>query len=160
MFTFKINEIPQGRSTEKISFSNKDLDGYVPDIKSAEAEIRFDRKLDRIKVDFTVNVVFDFECDRSLDHFDYPLSVSYTVVFDPSLEEDEDQENSALRRIELSSNKLSIQKEVRDSLLLEIPIKKLHPRYYDEDGNVIPFEETFSSGDEIDDRWEALKKLK
>jgi uncharacterized metal-binding protein YceD (DUF177 family) len=160
MFTFKINEIPQGRSTESVSFSNKELDFDDPVIKSGIADVVFERKLDRIKVDFIAKVMLDLECDRSLDHFDFPLEVSYTVVFDASVEEDEDQTDAALRHLDLATNKINIQKEVRDSLLLEIPIKKLHPRFYDEDGIEIPFTETFSSGEEIDDRWEALKKLK
>jgi uncharacterized protein len=57
---------------------------------------------------------------------------------------------------------MSITDELRDSILLEIPIKKLHPRFYDEHGEPLPFTKQFGTSDvpEEDPRWDALKNLK
>jgi uncharacterized metal-binding protein YceD (DUF177 family) len=54
---------------------------------------------------------------------------------------------------------------VLDTLLVHLPVKKLHPRFLDEDGNPKEFvAESFGEADEeedaIDPRWEALKDLK
>ncbi len=53
-----------------------------------------------------------------------------------------------------------------DSILLNLPVKKLHPRFLDDDGNPKEFvnqkfgEHTEEDETSIDPRWEALKELK
>jgi len=65
-----------------------------------------------------------------------------------------------------SSKQIDLEQDVRDTILLNLPTKKLHPRYLDEDGNPkevlneqfgdIPDEDE----ETIDPRWEKLKDLK
>ena len=80
------------------------------------------------------------QCDRSLDYFLKPVDADYEIVFKVDVKEETEDENGAVRRFNFSSNTLSIEEEVRDTILLQIPIKKLHPRFLDEEGNPKKFE--------------------
>ncbi len=61
---------------------------------------------------------------------------------------------------------IDLAQDVRDTILLNLPTKKLHPRFLDEDGNPaeaisVKFGEAPAGNDDlIDPRWAALKELK
>lgn len=164
---FNIVEIPEGESWRTLTLDDEDLDLDPYTFKGGEIDIDFYRALHFIRVNFSVHSDVEIQCDRSLDFFVKPVEASYEVVFKVDVEEETEDEDGAVRRFNFSSNTLSIEEEVRDTILLQIPIKKLHPRFLDEEGNPKDFEEqTFgSSGEQPDDepvdpRWEELKKLK
>lgn len=132
-------------------------------LQNGSVQVDVDRSNDRIHLKFMADATVILKCDRSLEHFPYDLEAQYEVMFDPNFEEEEDFETHALRPLALSSNKISIEKEVRDSIMLEIPLKKIHPKFLNEDGSVSAFERVFASNtetEEIDPRWESLKNLK
>jgi uncharacterized metal-binding protein YceD (DUF177 family) len=114
-------------------------------------------------VDSDVEIV----CDRSLEPYIQPIESDYEVVFKVDVQEEKEDENGAVRRFNFSSNTLSIEDEVRDTIFLNVPIKKLHPKFLDEEGRPKEFE-TKSFGDTkedtdaevVDPRWEKLKELK
>jgi uncharacterized metal-binding protein YceD (DUF177 family) len=101
----------------------------------------------------------------------FPVAENYEVVFKVDVREETEDEKSAVRRFDFDSNMISIREEVRDTILLSLPRKKLHPRFLDEDGNPTDFEtKSFgpdkSGSDEQEDdeladpRWKKLKQLK
>lgn len=157
---FKINEIKQGRSAESIVASASEVNLEEEGLVKCGIELVWDRKQDRIKLDMDISALFEFVCDRSLESYDSTINTKYSILFDNSIDNEEDEQSMALRRLELAKNKLSIAKEVRDSLLLEIPIKKLHPKFITDAGEPTPFEKVFFQESEVDDRWEVLKSLK
>lgn len=163
---FHIVEIPEGQSQRTLQLDDEDLDLSPYAFKGGEIEIDFYRALHFIRVNLTVHSDVEIQCDRSLDYFLKPVSADYEIVFKVDVKEETEDENGAVRRFNFSSNTLSIEEEVRDTILLQIPIKKLHPRFLDEEGNPKKFEaKTFGSEaeadeDHIDPRWEDLKKLK
>ncbi len=166
--TFKIQEIPDGKSERRISLDPDDLDFKDLKLKQAILDVRFEKTRYFINVDFNVEADLVLTCDRSLDEFDYLVQGSYEVLFKPEVEEVSIGENSRVKQFDVRDLVLSIDQEVRDTIYLELPVKKLHPRYLDEEG--VPLEyETRSFGDSaaeeeeegpVDPRWEALKKLK
>lgn len=164
---FNIVEIPEGESQRALDLHPDDLDLSPYTFKGGTIDITFYRALHFIRVTFNVHSDVELQCDRSLDFFDQPVEATYEIVFKVDVEEETEDEEGAVRRFNFSSNTLSIEEEVRDTVLLQIPIKKLHPKFLDEEGNPKEFEsKSFGSEgrsdqqDAIDPRWEELKKLK
>ena len=157
---FKINEIKQGRSTDSVVASASEIDLEAEGLINCGLELVWDRKQDRIKLDMDISAKFEFICDRSLESYESTIITKYSILFDNSIDNEEDEQSMALRRLDVAKNKLYIAKEVRDSLLLEIPIKKLHPKFITEDGEPTIFEKVYFMESDIDDRWEVLKSLK
>ncbi len=163
---FDLQEIPDGKSERSVSLSEGDLE--LDDevfLKKGEVHINFLRTNHFIEVDFTVDVDTELTCDRSLKPFLKHLNGSYHVLFEPDDIEDTETEKGAVRQIPADDLVLDIEKDVRDTIMLEIPVRKIHPDYYDSEGNPEDFE-TQRFGPEpdeeekIDPRWSELKKLK
>lgn len=164
--TFNLQEIPDGKSERTISLSEGDLelDDEVT-LKEGTVQINFLKTNHFIEVDFTVDVNTQVICDRSLKPFQKKLTGSYHIHFEPDSVEDTETEKGAVRQIPADDLTVDIEKEVRDTIMLEIPVRKLHPDFIDSEGNPEDFE-TKKFGPEpdeeekIDPRWEKLKKLK
>ncbi len=164
---FHIVEIPEGQSRRVLTLDEEDLDLSPYTFKGGEIGIDFYRTLHFIRVNYDIHAGIEIQCDRSLEYFEKPVEADYEVVFKVDVQEETEDENGAVRRFNFSTNTLSIEDEVRDTLMLQIPIKKLHPKFLDEEGNPKEFEsKTFGNtgdegeGEKIDPRWEKLKKLK
>ena len=164
--TFKIQEIPEGKSSREITLSHDDLTFENHELNKAVVSIQFEKTTHFINVDFKVEAGLIVVCDRSLESFEKQVTGRYEVLFKPEVVEPAEGETSKVKQFNKRDLTLSIDNEVRDTILLELPVKILHPRFLGEDGNPLEFE-TRSFGDispddeEIaDPRWEALKKLK
>jgi uncharacterized metal-binding protein YceD (DUF177 family) len=164
---FNIVEIPEGESRRTVDLIGEDLDLSPYKFQGGRVELLFYKTLHFIRVNFHVDSDVELECDRSLESYIQPIESDYEVVFKVDVKEEKEDENGAVRRFNFNTNTLSIEDEVRDTIFLNIPIKKLHPKYLDEEGNPKEFE-TKSFGntqpeedEEIaDPRWEKLKELK
>lgn len=162
MITFKISDIAMGKSEREINFSSEDVAIEEVPFEEGYLELDFERLHDSIKVIFFVGGIARLTCDRSLEVFDYPISRSYTVLFRVDQVVDVEDEFTAARKLDLNKNKLDLTEMVRETILLEVPIKKLHPRFLDEDGNPTQFEIDYGGDEQLggeDSRWDALKKI-
>lgn len=162
---FNIVEIPEGESRRTVGLTGEDLDMSPYDFKGAEIDLHFYRTIHFIRVNFRVDAEVELTCDRSLESYIQPVASDYEVLFKVDVQEETENEEGAVRRFNFSSNTLSIEEEVRDTIMLNIPIKKLHPKFLDEEGNPREFEtrkygEVEEETEQIDPRWEKLKKLK
>lgn len=170
MFEFRIVEIPEEHSTrvETLEAGSLDLDPY--EFEGGVLSLEFYRTLHFIKVTFEIETEVELVCDRSLDSYMYPVNEEYEVLFKVDVREETEDENSAVRRFDFDSNTISIREEVRDTILLSLPTKKLHPRFLDEEGKPTEFQtksfgpdssEQAEQDDELaDPRWRKLKQLK
>ncbi|MDR8390212.1 DUF177 domain-containing protein [Aliifodinibius sp. S!AR15-10] len=164
---FKIVEIPEGSSERMLELDPEDLElGDYPFLGGV-IDLSFYRTIHFIRVNFHIDSDIELVCDRSLEPFEYPVEADYEVLFKVDVKEETENEEGAVRRFNFSSNTLDIEDEVRDTVMLNIPIKKLHPKFLDEDGNPKQFEvKSFGDvndeedSDLADPRWEKLKKLK
>lgn len=164
---FKIVEIPDGASERSLGLAEEDLDLDEYGFEGGQIDLSFFKTPQFIRVNFTIDVDVELICDRSLDPFTHSIEDDYEVVFKVEVEEEREDEEGAVRRFDFSSNMFSIKDEVRDTILLNIPIKKLHPKFIDEEGKTKDYEtkkfgdvDTYSNEESIDPRWEKLKKLK
>jgi len=164
MLSFKINEIPEGKSEETILFTDNDLDLSPFSFKEGVVIVRFEKYTGQIRVRFTVSSKVLLICDRSLENFYYPVQADYSVLFDTSAKDISEDDKTTVKPLNIPANKISIGTEVRDTLLLHIPIRKIHPRFILENGEETDFEFTSESDAEentlSDPRWEKLKALK
>jgi len=136
---------------------------------SLKAEVTLDKRETFIDAGFLITGSIKLICDRSLDPFDYPVKIEKKLVFKYG---DADQELSdEIIMVHRDSDSLELGQYVFEFITLEVPIKKLHPRFQDEEdeddaaeGKIIYTSKTSSDdrndGEDIDPRWEILKKLK
>jgi len=133
------------------------------------ADVTLDKRETFIEATFKIKGQAKLICDRSLDPFDYPIDFTNRIMFKYG---DTNQELSdEIVMVERDSDTLELGQYIYEFIVLRVPMKKLHPRYQDEadndnsEGKII-----YSSGDgsvdpdtgedDIDPRWEKLKKLK
>ena len=99
-------------------------------------------------------------CDRSLDEFDHPIKIEKEHVFKYGDHEEEFSEDISL--IPFESSSINVGQLIYEYIGLEVPFRKLHPRFRNPDGTEKDFE--FGSDEnekkEIDPRWEGLKKIR
>lgn len=166
MLTFKIFEIPEGQSERTLELDSEELNLGETPLKSGEIHIEFYRTLHFIRTQFHIDATVELTCDRSLDTFDYEIDQDYEVLFKAEKIDESADENGAVRNFDHASKQINLEQDVRDTILLNLPTKKLHPRFLDEEGNPKEtFNEKFgdvSDEDEetTDPRWDALKDLK
>jgi len=146
---------------------SKFFDQYGKDLVSEgsfTASVELNKHETFIEAEFDIKGSAKLICDRSLEPFDYPVSAKHKIVFKFG---DEDKEvTDEIMIINRDTASLNVGQYIYEFISLAIPMKKLHPRFRDEDdeseGRII-----YSSGDDtteeqhdIDPRWEQLKKLK
>ncbi|MEX0944816.1 MAG: DUF177 domain-containing protein [Balneolaceae bacterium] len=164
--TFHLQEIPEGQSKRTVDLTKEDLI-LENEVRFLEAKVDVNFYKTNHFVDVTFNLVAKAEliCDRSLRAFEEDIEGSYHVHFDPNPVDDSETDKGAIRQIQALDFKVDISKEVIDTIMLKVPIRKIHPDFLDEDGNPVEYEtqkfsDNANKGDDIDPRWSALKKLK
>lgn len=167
LLRFDIQKIPEGESS-KIAELPEEYFTLDDDVRLLEAEVQisFFRTDHFVKVSFNLLSIVELICDRSLDPFEKNVKGSFDILFQPDEVQESETEQSAVKQIPPIDLVLDIEDEVRDTIMLNIPIKKIHPRYFDESGNPEEFgtarfgAPAEKDEDPIDPRWEKLKKLK
>lgn len=164
--TFRLQAIPDGESNKTVALGGAELE--IDDdvsLEKADVAINFYKTDHFVQVKFRVKADLNMICDRTLEPFVYSTEGSYYILFEPNPVEESETEDGAVRQIPADDLVLRLDKEVRDTILLNLPIRKIHPDLLDSDGKPEKFE-TKSFGPEpdeeemIDPRWEELKKLK
>jgi len=125
------------------------------------ARVSLDKRETFIEADFTIEGNAYLVCDRSLDEFDYPVSITKKIVF--KYGEVPQEVSDEIIIITADQDKLDLGQLMYELISLEIPMKKLHPRFSDDenkDGLVYTSTTDEGSEEKIDPRWEKLKKLK
>jgi uncharacterized protein len=132
-------------------------------------DVELDKRETFIEARFKIKGKAKLICDRSLDPFEQPVEVTKKVVFKyGDTDEELSDEIIIIRR---DTDSLELGQYIYEFISLQIPIKKLHPRYQDEpdmedqsEGKIIYTSGNASDedndGEDIDPRWEKLKKLK
>ncbi len=126
-----------------------------------------------LQFEFKITGSVNVTCDRSLDEFDYPIDLDELLLVRYGPVEAELDDN--VLQILPGTQAINIAQHLFDYVGLAIPIKKLHPRFYevDEDPdaeNILIYSSAGlnkeTEGEDPDDdaagdpRWDALKKLK
>lgn len=121
-----------------------------------------------IHVQLQITGSIELTCDRSLELYDHVLAVNEKLIFKYSDHNEDMGDNLFL--LDRKKPKLNLSQDIFDFIALEVPMKKLHPRFLAE-GNIetdafIYTTERVDAGsvndkeEETDPRWAVLKKLK
>lgn len=163
MISFRLNELPAGVSEETLSVDASDLDLEDTEITRVNIVLRFNKQEENIRIGCRISAHARLTCDRSLEVYEDKLESRYEVVYQSKVTEEREDLSAILKVLEPSKNVMDITREIRDSVLLSIPVKKLHPRFYS-DGAITDFFVRYGSDDENkqdnDPRWDALKRIK
>ena len=136
---------------------------------SLQVEIDLEKTPLLIRTSFRINGKVELICDRTLDPFDYPIESENLLLFKYSEEEGEITEE--IIGIKRETIKINMAHYIYEFISLEVPIKKLHPRFKEEENQndksdtlliystEKTLEEDTPSEDLIDPRWLALKSL-
>ena len=119
-----------------------------------------------IQMAFSIMGNVELVCDRSLDLFDHPLDTQRVMIYKFGEEEKELSEDVYV--IFKDTQTLNIASILFEFIGLEIPMKKLHPRFEVDPASDEELEMIYSSAEvtekeqdeeQIDPRWAALKNL-
>lgn len=117
-----------------------------------------------ITADFEIHGAAVLACDRTLESFEFPIDLRKQLIF--KFGEEDEEVTDEILIIRRDTVQLELGQYIYEFISLEVPMKKLHPRFAAEeepgDGKII-----YSSGSVTDDqektpdpRWDILKKLK
>jgi uncharacterized metal-binding protein YceD (DUF177 family) len=130
-----------------------------------EATVVLDKQETFIDGSFTFKGTARLLCDRSLEPFDYPLESKHRLMFKFGTEEAEVSDEIVI--IPHDKQSLNLGQYLYEYIGLALPMKRLHPKFQDSEeddseGGIIysSSTENENAGEEIDPRWEKLKKLK
>lgn len=135
----------------------------------AKAYVEFNKSETLINMNIKVKGSVELICDRTLEKFDFPIDTDNKILF--KFGDKNEEVSDEILVIDRNTQRLNIAQHIYDFISLSIPMKKIHPRFQNEDEN--PEEEAtliYSSQEieedlkntieEIDPRWNALKNLK
>ena len=126
-----------------------------------------------IEADFKIKGTATLTCDRSLEQFDYPIWTTKRILF--KYGETDEEVSDEIIIINRETTTLELGQYIYEFIALSIPMKKLHPRFRTDDaheddgaeGKIVYSSAEASendgykdSDDNIDPRWNILKKLK
>ncbi len=165
---FSVNILGLGKGVHQFEFRLEDdfFKKYGQEVVTKgkfTARVALDKEETFIEADFKIEGNALLICDRSLDEFEFPVSLSRKIVF--KYGEEPKEVSDEIIVITHDQQKLDVGQLMYEFIALDIPIKKLHPRFQNEtedeaEGKIIYSSSTQSGEELIDPRWEKLKKLK
>lgn len=157
MATFDITDLKEGdvrQETAELSAEALDLDEDT--FSDIEVSVTLQKNDDRIEVAFDAKATATLQGDRTLRWYDEPVSGSYAVTFKPTkaIEEGE-EEDETIREYSPFDPEIDITQEIRDTLLLALPLRRIAPGGEEEDLQL-----EYGDTDEEADMPEWKQKLK
>jgi len=137
--------------------------GYLPGGQFS-ADVVLDKHETFIEADFRIRGTIKLTCDRCLEAFDFPLDIEKKVLF--KYGEEDTELTDEIIMISRERTSLELGQLIYEFIVLSIPMKKLHPRFQDEDDDESEGKMIYTSGSDedtekaVDPIWEKLKKLK
>jgi uncharacterized metal-binding protein YceD (DUF177 family) len=111
-----------------------------------------------IEVEFHIAGTVRLICDRSLEPFDQNVKIDQKIIFKYGTEEKEITEDVMM--ITHHTESLELGQLMYEFIGLTIPMKKLHPRFQEqEQEGIIYTSGAEEESKETDPRWDILKKL-
>ncbi len=173
MKDFSVNIIGLSNKVHLFQFELEDdfFERYGKELFSKgdfDSEVSLDKRETFIEVDFKISGHAELICDRSLEPFDHHLNIDRRVIFKYGEEPKEVSDEIVI--ITRDQDSIDLGQFMYEFIVLSIPIKKLHPDLRNEDGDESDVRIVYSTSTEneqerkkeedIDPRWEKLKKLK
>jgi len=132
-----------------------------------QVDLVLDKRETFLGADFRIKGIARLVCDRCLEPFDFPVERASKIVFKYGDRNEEITDEIMI--IHRDTATLELGQYMYEFIALAIPLKKLHPKFQDEGndddsaGRIVYSSEEATedkNGEEIDPRWNILKKLK
>jgi len=159
----KISGLKNGTYTYEFEGKSESLELIEPLSGKYSADVVLTKFDDQIILDVSVTCEANFECDRCSTDFKRNVSGEYRMVYLLRAVENADGDND-VTYLPPDTDKINITNDVRDYLILSIPMKKLCKEECA--GLCIRCGKDLNEGlcdctdEEIDDRWKDLLELK
>ena len=137
------------------------------------ADVELEKSETLLTLHFDIKGTVRLTCDRSLEEFDQPVDVQEDLIMKFGSEDKELDDN--LWQIESDTQQINVAQHLYDYIVLSLPMKKLHPRFLEEEdeesendiliysskhaGDTETDSDEGDDDDDIDPRWDALKNL-
>lgn len=163
-FKIDIADLPRGEREYEFNFDAdffSDYDQSLIDKGAGVLRVTLNKLETFIECTVRIEGQVELICDRSLDTFDYPIAIHRELVI--KFSEDEVSEDDDIIFISWNTPSLDLSQLVYELISVEIPMKKLHPRYEDEqseDELIYTSGEVDEEQQPIDPRWSKLKEIK
>jgi uncharacterized metal-binding protein YceD (DUF177 family) len=89
--------------------------------------VKVGRNHGNIQLLFSITGAVELTCDRSLEIFAYPVNIEKEVNF--GLSHESEELATELYMVEHKTTTINIAQHIYDFVSLEVPMKKLHPRF-------------------------------
>ena len=126
-----------------------------------EVKILLDKHETFLDAEFRISGTVVLTCDRSLEPFEEHLDITSRILFKYADQTEEISED--IVHIHRDTASLDMSQYVYDIIGTSLPMKRLHPKFRDEEpegeGKII-YQSGGSDEPQIDPRWEKLKNLK
>jgi uncharacterized protein len=123
-----------------------------------KAIVTLDKSETMIQMLYKIKGSVELTCDRSLDLFDFPFDITQKMILKFSDHTEEITEE--LMFIDRNVQYINVAQDIFDFICLQIPIKKLHPRYTENEVTyeslMKKFEDEYVEEDENDEDDEDL----
>lgn len=137
---------------------------------TVKTHLILDKSETMIRLDFHITGTVEQTCDRSLDCYDEPVDTKQMMLL--KFGDHNEELSDEIELIERNTATINVARYIFEFLSLSLPMKRLHPRFRDEDdaddgstGKLIyrsdpePDETEDTDQPNIDPRWAALRKL-
>jgi len=134
-------------------------------------EVTLDKQDNLITALYDIQGTVELECDRSLEKFDHPVAIRERIIYQYGEEEQELDDDIVI--ITNNTQSINVAQYLYEFVNLSVPMRKLHPKYAEEENPLVDGEIIFSSSSDpqaeareeekdepVDPRWNALKNLK
>lgn len=121
-----------------------------------------------IQLDFHIVGEVEQVCDRSLDEYNEPIEVANRMLL--KFSDHNEELTDEIELIERNTATVNVARYIFDFISLSLPMKKLHPRFRDDEADEDDESEVkliyksepepdADGGPALDPRWEALRRL-
>ncbi|MBW7888864.1 MAG: DUF177 domain-containing protein [Bacteroidetes bacterium] len=159
-----ISNLAEGNHFYELEGTIEEIGLESPFTGNVRAEVKIEKSFRQLHAVIAARANAHFECDRCLKEFDRLIENTFHAIYVWDANDAAAEENDEYHVLSEGVNMINIAPEVREYLLLAVPVKVLCR----EDckglcpicGNNLNDAACECENDEIDDRWSVLKKLK
>jgi uncharacterized metal-binding protein YceD (DUF177 family) len=168
-YKIDIFNLPSGEHEYSFDFDPdffKNFENSPVEKGSGVVKVNLEKSETFLEMSMEIKGTLELLCDRSLDPFDYPVILQKKIIFKFGDELDPGEEDEIIF-IPWNTQTIQLEHYIYEFLSLEVPMKKLHSRFLEEDNNIeeetlvysSPSESKSKEEENIDPRWQKLENL-
>ena len=153
-----IGTLDYGSHELEVAAAPEDLDLDPESFSAIRVALNVDVGEQRISMSMSAEAIATLTCDRTLVRFNEHVSGTYFVIYEREAKSNADADESGeLRHLPSTELSVDIAPDVRDTLLLAVPLRKVAP-----EADAVDLDLSYGSPDEsdVDPRWKALEALR